>query len=789
VRHGRVRGQRAEHRHEAETMSAPLLTSTHWGVYEVEVEAGRVARLKPFAHDPEPSPIGSSIPAALTSPTRVLRPAIRKRYLERGPGAATDRRGAEPFVEVSWQEALDLVATEVGRVKSTFGNAAIFAGSYGWSSAGRFHHAQSQVHRFMNCIGGYIAHVGTYSLGAARTLLPHIVADMDRLRAQHTPWMVMEQHNKLFVAFGGVPLRNTQVNSGGASQHEVGPWLRRLHAAGATIVNVSPARSDLDATGGVEWIPIRPNTDAAFMLAIAHTLVSENLHDRRFLDSHAVGFERFRAYLMGESDGLPKSAGWASAICDVPSDTIRSLARRMAANRTLLTSSWSLQRADHGEQPFWLTMTLAAMLGQVGLPGGGFGLGYGSVNVEGTHASPYSGPVLPQGTNPVKTPIPVARISDMLLDPGGTYEFDGKLCTYPDIHLVYWCGGNPFHHHQDLNRLLRAWRKPDTIVIHEQFWTSAAKHADIVLPATTMLERNDIGSTGRDRYMIAMKKAVDAPGMARDDYDIFADLSERLGTRRMYTENRDAIGWLRYLYEASRERADQFDIELPGFDEFWERGIFEVPQPAGPKIMFADYRADPQKNPLPTPSGKLEIFSQRIASFGYDDCPGHPAWFEPAEWLGDANRKYPLHMISSQPFTKLHSQYDHGEVSRRNKIRGREPIAMHPADAAARGLEAGDIVRVFNDRGQCLAGVRIDDGLKRGVVQFSTGAWYDPLVPGEIGTLDKHGNPNVLTRDVGTSRLTQGTTAHTCLVDVERFDGELPPITAYDPPVFVPRVE
>jgi len=768
-------------------MNAPLLTSTHWGVYEVEVEAGRVSRLKPFAHDPEPSPIGQSIPAALHSPTRVLRPSVRKSYLDHGPGAATDRRGVDPFVEVSWNEALDIVAKEVDRVRKTYGNASIFAGSYGWSSAGRFHHAQSQVHRFMNCVGGYVAHVGTYSLGAARTLLPHIVADMDQLRAQHTAWTVMEQHTKLFVAFGGIPLRNTQVNSGGASQHEVGPWLRRLAAAGVKLVNVSPVRSDFDAAPGVEWIPIRPNSDAAFMLGLAHTLVSENLHDAKFLSTYAVGFEPFRAYLMGETDGQPKDAAWAAHLCDVPAQVIVDLARRMAAVRSFLTTSWSLQRADHGEQPFWLTMTLGAMLGQIGLPGGGFGLGYGSVNAEGSHASPFSGPVLPQGTNPVKTPIPCARISDMLLNPGGTYDFDGKPRTFPDIHLIYWCGGNPFHHHQDLNKLLRAWRKPDTIVIHEQFWTPAAKHADVVLPATTMLERDDIGSSGRDRYMIAMRKAVEAPGEARDDYTIFADLSERLGTKRTYTENRSALEWLRYLYEASRERADRFGIELPGFDDFWRNGYFEVPRPAHAPVLFAGFRADPVKNKLATPSGRLEIGSDTIAQFGYDDCPGHPVWFEPVEWLGDPDRRYPLHLISSQPSTKLHSQYDHGVVSQANKIRGREPIRLHPADAAVRGLKEGDIVRVFNDRGQCLAGVRIEEGLKQGVTQMSTGAWYDPLVPGELGTLDKHGNPNVLTIDKGTSRLTQATSAHTCLVQVERYDGELPPITAYDPPPFVAR--
>ncbi len=765
-------------------MNAPLLTSTHWGVYEVEVEDGRVTRLKPFAHDPQPSPIGNSIPGALTSPTRVLRPAVRRSYLEGGPGTATHLRGAEPFVQVSWERAFDLVAAEVDRVRKDFGNASIFAGSYGWSSAGRFHHAQSQVHRFMNCAGGYVAHVGTYSLGAARTLLPHIIGDMDGLRGQHTPWTVLEQHCKLFVAFGGVPLRNTQVNSGGASQHEVGVWLRRLAAAGVPLVNVSPVRNDFVTTSPVEWIPIRPNTDAAFMLALAHTLIAEGRHDEKFLATHCVGFERLQAYLTGATDGVAKDAAWAARICDVSADTIVDLARRLAANRSMITASWSLQRADHGEQPFWLTIALAAMLGQIGLPGGGFALGYGSVNAEGSDAHAYSGPVLPQGTNAVKTPIPVARISDMLLDPGGTYDFDGKVCTYPDIRLVYWCGGNPFHHHQDLNRLIAAWRKPETIVIHEQFWTAAAKHADIVLPATTSLERDDIGSTGRDRYMIAMKKAVEAPGEARDDYAIFAEISRRIGTHRAYTENRDAAQWLRYLYEASRERADRYGIELPGFDDFWANGYFEVPRPAEPHVMLGDFRADPHGCPLPTPSGRIELFSERIASFGYADCPGHPAWFEPVEWLGDNALRYPLHLISSQPATKLHSQYDHGIISRERKIHGREPIRMHPDDAAARGLQAGDIVRVFNDRGQCLAGVRIEPGLKRGVAQMSTGAWYDPLVPGEIGTLDKHGNPNVLTIDKGTSKLAQGASAHTCLVEIERYEGELPPITAFDPPPF-----
>ncbi len=762
-----------------------MLTSTHWGVYDVAVEEGRIVGITPFDKDPDPSPIGQSLPAAVTSPTRIRRPAIRKSYLERGPGAAPERRGAEPFVEVSWDQALDLVARELRRVIVEHGNSAVFAGSYGWSSAGRFHHAQSQVHRFMNALGGYVAHVGTYSLGAARTLLPHILMDMDAMRAQQTAWVQLERHCELLVAFGGIPTKNTQVNGGGASQHEVRPMLKRLAAAGVQFVNVSPLRHDLGDAPGAEWLAIRPNTDAALMLALAHTWIAEDRHDRAFLDRYCVGFEEFLRYVMGEADGVAKSASWAASICEISEDAILALARRMADSRTMISVAWALQRGDHGEQPYWLGITLAALLGQIGTPGGGFALAYGPVNVEGANAHAFSGPVLPQGQNAVKTPIPVARIADMLENPGGRYHFNGKLCTYPDIRLIYWAGGNPFHHHQDLNRLLRAWRKPETIVVNEQYWNANAKMADIVLPATTMLERDDIGCSARDRYIIAMKRAIDPVGEARDDYDIFSALAARLGAGEKFTEGRTAAAWQRHLYDVSRERARKFDLELPAFEAFWSEGYVEMPPPNEAPVMLKAFREDPSMHKLPTPSGKIEIYSSAIASFGYDDCPGHPAWFEPAEWLGSPLvQRYPLHLISHQPATRLHSQYDHGVVSLASKIQGREPMIMHPDDAAARGLKTGDVARVYNDRGACLVGVRVDDGVRPGVVVLPTGAWYDPLVPGEIGTLEKHGNPNVLTLDKGTSKLTQGCSAHTALVDVEKFVGELPPITAFDPPVF-----
>lgn len=760
------------------------LTAAHWGVYEVEYDdAGNPTKLHPFSKDPDPSPIGLHMLSDEVARLRVLRPAIRKSWLEKGPGANSDKRGQEPFVEVPWDEALDLVASELARVKEKHGNSSIFGGSYGWSSAGRFHHAQSQVKRFLNCYGGFVRHMDSYSLGAARVLMPHIVATMEELMAMHTRWETLAEHCKLFVTFGGVPRKNAQINAGGATLHHVKHGLYGMRENGVRFVNVTPTGDDLDNGGDVEWLAIRPNTDAAMMLALCHVLWTEKLYDRAFIDRCTVGFDKFAPTL---ADKTPE---WAEKITGIPASRIRSLAREMAATRTTVSIGWSLQRSHHGEQPFWALITLACMLGQIGLPGGGFGVGYGPVNLMGSNHARYSGPTLPQGTNPVKDFIPVARFTDMLLHPGQSFDYNGQRHRYPDIRFVYWAGGNPYHHHQDLNRLRQAWRKPETIVFHEQFWTPAAKMADIVLPATVSLERDDIGYGTREPYLIAMKKARAPLGEARDDYDIFHALAQRLGVAEQHSEgHKDAKAWMAHLYEEARHKSAKAGVTLPAFDAFWEAGIAEAKGENRDPVMLAKFREDPAKNPLKTPSGRIEIFSEKIASFGYDDCPGHATWIEPIEWLGSKTaERYPLHMLSDQPADKLHSQLDHSPHSRATKIRGRQPVTLHADDATARGIADGDLVRVFNDRGACLAAARLSDRIRRGVVRLSTGAWFDPADQGSNMPLEKHGNPNALTLDIGASKLSQGCIAQTCLVEIERFDGVAPAVTAHQMPAFASR--
>ena len=759
-------------------------TATQWGTYDAEVEGGRLKQLNDYAADPAPSIIGAGLIDAIDDKVRVRRPMVRKSFLEKGLRSNKSDRGSEPFVAVSWDKALDLAANEIDRVRKHHGNKSIFASSYGWASSGRFHHAQSQIHRFMNLAGGYVRHKNSYSHAAAEVTLKHIVADMkDIIHEQATDWPSIASDCELFIAFGGLPSKNAQVNLGGVGRHTLHEGMQACYDAGVEFVNISPLKTDIAEIFEPEWLTIRPNTDAAMMLALAYTLVTEKLYDKNFISTHTVGLDQFLQYLNGDSDGQPKSAEWAARITGVPAKSIIDLARRMADSRTMISTAWSLQRSDHGEQPIWLTVILASLLGQIGLPGGGFGIGYGCENGIGNPVKIFKWPALSQGTNIVKEYIPVARIADMLLSPGGKFDYDGSALTYPDIRLVYWAGGNPFHHHQDLNRLVDAFRQPECVIVNEIWWTATARHADIVFPITTVLERNDLMVTKWEPMATPMHKAIEPIGESRNDYDVFSELAARLGFYEAFTEGRSEEEWLRHLWNQARQRAGEANFELPDFDVFWKEGPKEVLKAQDKKILLETFRNDPQKNPLSTPSGKIEIFSDVIAGFRYDDCPGHPVWMEPFEWLGSkAVKNFPLHIISNQPSTRLHSQLDSGAVSKGSKINDREPMTMNPEDAASRGILTGDIVKIFNDRGSCLAGVNLSENIMPGVIQLATGAWFDPAVPGEIGALCKHGNPNVLTMDKGTSRLAQGPTALSTLVEVEIFDDDIPTVTAHLPP-------
>ena len=747
-------------------------TATQWGVYDLEVGDNSIVGVTGIDADPNPAPMGDLLLDGVQHHTRIQRPAIRKSWLER-KDRGRDRRGAEAFVDVPWDEALELAAGELQRVKENYGNRAIFAGSYGWASAGRFHHAQSQLHRFINLMGGCTRAMNSYSTAAAQVILPHVVAPWSHMELHQTSWQDVIEHSRLVVAFGGLPLRNTQVAYGGITEHNSARDMQLASERGVTFCNISPLQEDVPAWLNAQTIMPRPGTDVALMLGLAYVLEQESLLDREFLRTHCVGYERFRDYLLGHSDGVAKTPGWAAQIADVDAAELVQLAHRMAAERTFITAAWSLQRADHGEQPYWMVVTLAAMLGQIGLPGGGFGFGYAAEGFIGSNHRRFNWATLSKGRNPASFAIPVARIADMLLNPGLEIDYDGQKITYPDTRLIYWAGGNPFHHHQDLNRLVRAWRKPETVIVNEPWWTPTAQWADIVFPATTAQEREDLCASSHDNYAHFMQQVLPVQGQARSDHQIFAGLAAQLGFHDAFTEGRTERQWLQKLWQDSQPRAAQQGFELPDFDEFVAAGQYKLPPKARREFWLANFRADPEAQPLATPSGKLELYSQRIESFAYDDCPAHAAWLEPYEWLGGEKAGvYPLHLLSPQPSRRLHSQLDQSDYSQAGKIAGKEVLTMHPLAAADRGIAEGDIVRVYNERGACLAGVRLDAGMRADVVTLPTGAWFKPSDPESEHSLELNGNPNVLTRDHGTSKLAQGPSAHTCLVEVALQDIE-----------------
>lgn len=757
------------------------LTSNHWGPGLVRVENNRIAAVDPHPDDPAPSPINANIAGSLNGTARVLRPAVRKGWLDNGPGSAP--RGTEPFVEVSWETVNKILATELLRVRQTYGNGSIYAGSYGWSSAGRFHHAQSQLKRFLNTQGGFVRSEGNYSYNAALALMPFILGNYRQHVAQATRWPVIAEHSDLVVLFGGLAMRNTQVSDGGIARHRNKDNLKKCADAGVRFVNVSPLRSDALEDLQAEWLSPLPGTDVAVMMGLAHTLLTEGLYDRAFLDRYTIGFDRFATYLLGERDGIAKTAEWAEEKSQIPAERLRTLAREMAGKRTMIACAASLQRADYGEQPLWMTITLAAMLGQIGLPGGGFTIGY-AVNGNIGNIERYFRPgALPQGENKIKDFIPVAMISEMLLNPGAEYSYLGSVRKFPDIRLVWWAGGNPFHHHQDLNKLRRAFERPETVIVNEINWTATARHADIVLPVAAPQERTDFGAGKSDDALVPMPACAPPPGDARAEFDIFCDLSEELGNRDAFSGGLDENGWLRTLWQETRDEAARHNLDLPDWDGFLNGDILTLPDPSPKQVFLASFRADPQQNPLPTPSGKVELFSRTIADMQLADCPGHATWFEPFDVVSGANRTHPLALLSGQPATRLHSQLDNGATSLAAKIKSREPVLLHPADAATRGIADGDVVEVYNDRGACLAGARVTDDIHQGCAFLWTGAWYDPDLSHPVHR-DRHGNPNVLTHDLRTSSLTQSPAAHSAYVEVKRFDGVPPAVEAHDPPRF-----
>ncbi len=765
-----------------------VLTAFRWGPVRVRVENGRVAECLPFEHDRRPSPNLVKLAELPYSEARIRYPMVREGYLKNGSASRKDR-GGDRWVRVSWDEALSLCADEIRRVYEEYGPSAVYGSSYGWMSTGKLG-ATPCMQRLLSLMGGFIGRKNSYSTAAISTILPYVVGSGD---PKGTAWEEVIEHAERIVFWGCDPVITNDVDWF-TPLHESADYFRALKKKGTKTIAVNPLKPDTAEYFGSEWISVYPGTDAAMMAGMIHELVKTGKADQDFLKKCTSGWEQLYAYIAGKEDGIEKTPEWAAAVCGVPAEKIRSFAHELQTHRSMLMIGWGPQRARFGEQPNWMLVALASVLGQIGLPGGGFGTNYHYSSGGAPRASgPFLGqiPNRPQSVKPSEKPwkgsriLPAAAVSDCLLNPGKTVQFNGEPVTFPEVHLVVWCGGNPFAHHPDTNQLRRAFRKPDTVIVTDTVWTATARHADIVLPACTAFEHPDITNIGSytNAGLIAMHQAVEPLWESKTDYRIYAEMAAELGIGEAYTEGLDEMGWIRRLYEETAEKGRASGFELPAFDDFWEKGsfLFEIPESERHFVAFADFRKNPEKHPLLTESGKIQLYSEKIASYGYADCPGHPVYLEPEEGAGKKEEEFPLSLVACKSRERLHSQLDCTPSQKDSAVKGREPVWLHPEDAAERGIRSGDPVLVKSRRGQVIAGALVTERVKKGVIVLRHGAWFNP-VNTQAGETDVRGNSNTLVLDLPTSQLACGNIASTASAEVCCWKGPLPEVSAYRQP-------
>lgn len=781
-----------------------VVTGAHWGILKLTIKDGKIIKSEPYKKTSNiKNPFQEYTADLVYAKDRIKYPYVRKSYLENPDNPKRELRGADEWVRVSYDEAIKLIAKELKKTIKATGNDSIFAGSYGWKSPGNMQNSRILLHRFMNSIGGFTGTLGDYSTAASQIIMPHVLGTIE-VYEQQTSWPLVLEHSNVVVIWGANPYTTLKI-AWTVSDEQGLKYLEELKNSGKKVIVIDPIKSETCKYLDARWISPLPNTDVALMFGMMYELYTSKKYDEDFLQNYTVGFDKFLPYLLGESDGVAKTPKWAAEITKIDEAIIKGLAHLFFDNRTMIMSGWGMQRAHHGEQPHWALVTLCCMLGQIGLPGGGFGLSYHYSNggtpdakagiIGGMSSGMSTGGTgqswLQKATN---SAFPVARIADALLNPGKTIDHNGKKITYPKLDFIYWVGGNPLVHHQETNTNLKAWRKPRTVVVNEIFWTPTARMADIVMPITTSYERNDISMVGdySNLAITPMKQAVEKVGESRNDYEVFSDLAKEFGQDifERYTENKTDMQWIEQFYENAKMQAKSMDLEnlngvvMKPFAEFWEDNKpveFMQTQEGFEYVRYADFRDDPILEPLGTPSGLIEIYSEVIEKMNYDDCKAHPAWFEPIEWLGMKEKPAEFHMISTHSDGRLHSQLNNTSLRDTYAIANREPIWINTEDAKEKNIKTGDLVRVFNKRGEVLAGAFVTDDIIKGVVRLCEGAWYDPLDPSKENTLDKNGSANVLTMDIPSSKLANGNISHTCLVNIEKSDLD-PELTIFKQP-------
>ncbi len=653
----------------------------------------------------------------------------------RHPLRRTGPRGSGQFERISWDEALDQVARELLRVRETHGNAAILDASRSGSLS--MLHGRAAAQRFFNMFGGSTELWSNMSAEAeVFSVRMTYGAEADYKSAGREP--IDYVNSKLIVMWGWSPGDGTF----GTGTFQYLKWARKQ---GVRIVCVDPRRTRSSLELADEHVFIRPSTDAAALIAMAYVIAREGLEDQAYLDRHVLGFDEehlppeapagasYRSYLLGLADGVRKTPEWAAEITGVPAETIRRLALEFATSKpAALHCGYAPGRTAYGEQFHRAAYALAAMTGNVGIPGGNSGVSNGATGRSGVRS-------LPTGTNPSDARVASPLLADLLSR--------GRRGGYPaDIRMIYSAAGDLFNQCPNVNKTVRALDGVECFVAQDHFLTPTARYADIVLPATTFWERNDVHTpwAGAGHYAIFMKQAVAPMYECRNDIDIFADLARRVGIQGY--NDRTEEEWLR---ELTRQAIDDFET-------FRARGLARLPGP-DEAVAFAREIRDPEHYRFTTPSGKIEIYSMALAAdpdpYGLGRIPPIPTWIPPA-----VPARYPLRLCTPKSRARTHSV--HGNQAMLARV-DRDDVWLHPSDAAARGIVDGQQVQVINERGVTVLPVRVTERIAPGVASIKEGAWFTPDERG----VDQRGCANVLTDD--RSAPCGATTYNTCFVEVE----------------------
>lgn len=679
------------------------------------------------------------------------------------------RRGEGRFERISWDEALDAIASNLSRVVQTYGNEAVYIN---FASGVMCANIMGFLHRFMNLYGGCLDGYGDYSHSQIDAAIPYLYGARDA----NTPSDV--RHSQLLVLFGDNTFETKMCGAGGSVHLK-----DALAASQVRTIVIDPRYSETAANCADEWVAIRPGTDGALAAALAYVMIEEDLVDQDFLDRYCVGYDEdtlppsaapgssYKSYITGAGpDGCPKTPAWASAITGVPAETIVKLARTIAAAKPCaIYQGKGPQRHANGEQTARAIAMLAVLTGNVGISGGNTGSDFETYRF-------FEGDV-PGPDNPVEVAIPVflwtdaiARGPEMTAAADGVVGADRLPCG---IKFLWNYAGNALiNQHSNINRthdILVDESRCEFIVAIDTFLTASARYADIVLPDLMPVEQPSLIANdwaGDAGYVLMNCQYLPARGERRTLYWMLSRLAERLGFAEAFTEGKSEEEWRQVIYEAAR--AD--DAELPSYDELLEAGLYRRDNPDGVHVAFKEFRDDPEGHPLSTPSGKIEVYSEKIledtAAFELEEgeiispLPVYaPPYFEPG--TADADR-FPLQLIGYHHRSRAHSSYGSLDAIRE---RARHQLWINPLDARPRGIEDGDEVEVSTAFGRLLVEAKVTERIMPGVIAMGEGAWHTADMSGD--RLDRGGCINTLTSSHPTP-LAKGNPQHTNCAQVKR---------------------